>query len=437
MPGAKSSWSTQVLEKMHSNEGCIKLECASNLEAFLEEAANGTDGVASRLILLLDYDLTCSVPMASECHHMLRDATAVPAGFRQGVQTLFAAAGNPSHPEHDSIFHSPTDADRPHRFWMHYNRLLVEHRITQSMIDDAVAHEKENTSGRKLLRDGVGELLALCDEAAIPVVILSAGLEQVIRSAFAVDGVRLPASCHVLTNTLIFEEDAADGGCVAVEPTAPPASREGKLKLLGGLSQLSSRSLVLMVGDKPVDAKVARGLPPLAQPPLAGSVAADRGNGCTRAELSFGFFNQRRPEGNDVPARLSDWQSAFDLLAHDGNGCTFAPVVALVRCLLASGKGGGNPSASLLEEAASRAAAARRTPSLKDLNSLLAAEGLEPISESDYLAFRDWAEAKKAVMDDETYCDFRCEMEADEPMAMPGGPVSAVHQALDRQRRRC
>lgn len=93
-----------------------------------------------------------------------------------------------------------------------------------------------------------------------------------------------------------------------------------------------------------------------------------------------------------------------------------------------------SPSASLLEVAASRAAAARRAPSMKDLNALFAAESVEPVSESEYVAFRDWAEAKDVVMDDETYCDFCCELHADEPTASPMCTMSAVHQALDRKR---
>lgn len=344
--------------------GCIKLEDAARLDAFLKMATAGDTPVASKLVLLLDYDLTLSASTVSECHHMLRDATAVPANFRQDVQTLFAAR-DPSHPEHASIYGSESDADRPHRFWSHYNGLLIKHKIAQCMIDDAVAEEKQNQRAHdgSLLREGVGDLLALCDDARIPVVILSAGLEQVIRSAFAADGVHLPASCHVLTNRLLFDKA---GDCVAVEPTEPPASREGKLFLLGGLAHLAQRSMVLMVGDKPVDALVARGLPPL-----------DRaiGHSEARAELAFGLLNQRPKEHADHIADLRDWQSAFHLLAYHGSDCTLAPVVALVRHLLAAAEAPRNEP-SIPQVAASRAAAERREPSLCDLNHLFVAEGM-------------------------------------------------------------
>lgn len=134
-----------------------------------------------------------------------------------------------------------------------------------------------------------------------------------------------------------------------------------------------------------------------------------------------------------------EYQGGLGML-HESDGCAVS--VGLQAWLLtrqmsrqtAAGMAAGtsNTSASLLEVAASRAAAARQAPSLKDLNSLFAAESIEPVSESEYLAFRDWAEAQNAVMDDEAYCDFRCELEADEPTP---GPTSAVHQALDQRRR--
>lgn len=420
--------------------GCIRLEDAATLDAFLKRATTDRMPVASKLLLILDYDLTLSTSSVSECHHMLRDAHAVPSGFRQDVQTLFDAR-DPSHPDYASIYRCESDPERPHRFWMYYNDLLIKHKITQGMIDDAVSEEKrkQRVHDGRLLREGVGDLLTLCDDARVPVVILSAGLEQAIRSAFAADGVPLPASCHVLTNRLVFDET---GSCVAVEPTNPPASRSGKLRLLQALGHLARRSMVLMVGDKPVDASVVRGLPPLD--------GGEAGGGEPRAELAFGFFNHRTREHADPVEDLGEWQSAFHLLAHHGSDCTLAPVVALVRHLFSLAPAGpdGAPS-TLLQVAASRAAAKRREPSLRDLNHLFEAEGMDTISQATYAAFYAWARANDVAMDDETYCDFCSSADstvdtdpalhpAGQPEAIKGhaaaqGASSSVHQELDRR----
>ena len=71
---------------------------------------------------------------------------------------------------------------------------------------------------------------------------------------------------------------------------------------------------------------MARGLPPL---------ASDGGGAHERVTLSFGFFNGRRPpEANAQPPKQSEWQVAFDVLARNGDSCSFEPVTALTRHLL-------------------------------------------------------------------------------------------------------
>lgn len=93
------------------------------------------------------------------------------------VHTLFAAV-SPDHAQHDAIFGEGAGVERPHRFWAHYNQLLVRHGITHEMIQAAVDDEGRRCDGR-LLRPGVGDLLAMCDAAGVLVIILSAGIEQV------------------------------------------------------------------------------------------------------------------------------------------------------------------------------------------------------------------------------------------------------------------
>lgn len=309
-----------------SEDGNVTMEDEASVRAILKAAA-ATAGAAvcSNLLVVLDYDLTMSAGTASECHHLLRDSPLMPAGFRKDVHTLFAARDE-AHEKHHALYGNASDAERPHSFWRHYNEYLTAYPITQAMIEDAVVAEKARCG--RLLREGVGELLAACDGAGVPVVILSAGIEQIIRAALKADGVRVPESCRVLANSLVFapppETDVATRGggrCVRVAPSDPPASREGKLALLRSLPpDCVARPMVLMVGDKPIDAKVARGLPPSA--------------GVPRTELSFGFFNER-PEGDAAaPAALADWQAAFSLLARRGNECSFKPVTVLVRALL-------------------------------------------------------------------------------------------------------
>ena len=125
--------------------GAIAVEDAESVEMMFQKAAAAADEAASQLMIVLDYDLTISKATTAECHHMLRDASALPAGFRDDVNTLFAAR-DPTHARHTEIYGMESDADRPHRFWLHYNHLLVKHCVTQRMIDEAVAGRRRDTA---------------------------------------------------------------------------------------------------------------------------------------------------------------------------------------------------------------------------------------------------------------------------------------------------
>ena len=77
-----------------------------------------------------------------------------------------------------------------------------------------------------------------------------------------------------------------------------------------------------MVGDKPVDARVARGLPPLRREAPGG-----------RSLLSFGFYNTLG-EPSKIPSSLDEYRVTFDILAASGDACSFAPLAVLLRALL-------------------------------------------------------------------------------------------------------
>eukprot|EP00930_Biecheleria_cincta_P004878 TRINITY_DN105807_c0_g1_i1.p1 TRINITY_DN105807_c0_g1~~TRINITY_DN105807_c0_g1_i1.p1 ORF type:complete len:366 (-),score=37.95 TRINITY_DN105807_c0_g1_i1:156-1253(-) len=325
MIGASLS-SAALLESLR--DACPTGDIGMNYSAvddFLRSVSSSESSLAMRLLVIIDYDLTMSAATTSECHHLMGDSEALPVEFRDDMKTLYAAARDTTHPEHDTIFGSSEDPGRPHRFWMHFNHLAVKHGISSESIRRAVAEEKK--ANGTLLRPCVGEFLHLCEAAGVQVVILSAGLEQVITEAFAVDGVALPPSCHLLTNRFIFDDQ---GRCTAVEPTSPPASREGKLRLLASLDALAEKDLVLMIGDKPVDARVGNGLPPMRALKLdEHSSSSERS---VRSSLSFGFFNTSVEP--PPPADLEEWALAFHLLARSGNACTFAPLVTLLKALL-------------------------------------------------------------------------------------------------------
>jgi hypothetical protein len=96
----------------------------------------------------------------------------------------------------------------------------------------------------------------------------------------------------------------------------------------------------VLVGDKPVDATVARGYPP---PPAGSSSKSDGGvaagsgaDGAAAAAappsvLTFGFLNSPEP----TEELRGSYDAAFHLLAPQGRDCSFAPLTALLAALLA------------------------------------------------------------------------------------------------------
>lgn len=299
--------------------GFFKLD-AAKLQGFLAAATasdpdahvQGGSSAASRLALVVDYDLTVSHSSAKEGHHLIRDSPEVPAALRADLEEFWAAMEDPMHPslqEHRGCDPGPP---YPHLFWRGFNSIIVRHGLKAEVIRRAVASE-----GCPRIRPGFQEVLDLCEAHGIPIVVLSAGLDQVIHEALARDGIRLPGVCRVLSNVLVFDEG---GRCVDVEPKDPPSSRQGKLHLLTHMTELADRSCVLLVGDKPVDAWVDKGLPPL----------VPRGARASRSLLRFGFMNAASP-AEDI---LEQYVAAYDILPRDGASCSWSPIVGLLEAML-------------------------------------------------------------------------------------------------------
>jgi hypothetical protein len=287
-------------------------------------AASEVGAVAtSQLSVILDYDLTVSVGAGTECHHLFAARPEFPAPFRADIAHLFAVMGDEHHADYARIV-GPADApDRPHRFWVVFNELVATHAITRGVVAAAVTAYKAEQG--RLIRPGVAEFLELCHGLGVPVVILSAGVTQIIELAMAADGVRLPASCTVLANSMTFDGDGDGAPCIGVTPTDPPSSRVGKLAQLSALGgTLGSRACTLLVGDKPVDAKVAAGYPPL------------QGRGGLPAVLAFGFQNseQARCSGGGG-GQGAEYETAFHLLDPRGEreDSSFEPLTGLLRVI--------------------------------------------------------------------------------------------------------
>ena len=141
--------------------------------------------------------------------------------------------------------------------------LMVEHGWRRACLAPAVA-----ASGVRL-RDGAAELVAALAAHDIPLVVLSAGLSDVIETLLRAVAARCaaatPPSVAVVANHMVFD-DADSGRLVRVMPE-PPLHTDNKREMLVALrpdafAPASPRRIVLLLGDKPKDANSLDLLPP-------------------------------------------------------------------------------------------------------------------------------------------------------------------------------
>jgi len=253
----------------------------------------------------------------AECHHLIGYYPKMPAGFLQDCGHLWEVFHDPKHPERLQLCGAEDAPERPHSFWIHYHSYMVKHGVTKASIEEAIADEKKECGS--LLRPGIRELLGKCQQHAIPVLIVSAGISQIIEGLFEAEAISLPPGSRIIANTVVFD---GNGVCTDVVPHDPPCSRVGKMLQLKQQSDLRDRPCVIIVGDKPIDAKMAAAYPGVEEHPVHA--------------FSFGFLNSEAP---DDEALIEDYSGAFDVVPKEGRSCGFEMIVDLLEGLLDSPEG--------------------------------------------------------------------------------------------------
>jgi hypothetical protein len=108
-----------------------------------------------------------------------------------------------------------------------------------------------------------------------------------------------------------------------MQPSGPPCSRVGKLLRLREQSGLlEERPCAFLVGDKPIDATMAKGYPAL-------------NGGSLPTTLSFGFLNDEKASDKTI----AEYEGAFDVLPHSGSECGLEMVTRILASLLKTHSG--------------------------------------------------------------------------------------------------
>lgn len=148
---------------------------------------------------------------------------------------------------------APEKARQMQLWWSKQYDLLVAHRFSRAAIDALVE------TGALRLRRGAWSFLRTLNRHRIPLLILSAGIQNVIEAALAARGART-GNIHVIANTLVF-----DAGGVAVGYHRPLIhslnKTEAQARRFDRPGGIARRKNVLLLGDTLEDIRMAEGLP--------------------------------------------------------------------------------------------------------------------------------------------------------------------------------
>ena len=220
------------------------------------------------------------------------------------------------------------------KWWLYGHALLIKHRLRRSLIPPMV----RNADVR--LREGAKEFLHLLHEMRVPVLVVSAGVTDVISEVLQQHGC-LYGNVTILSNECVWDEEGvltswwpeseseSDGGGVGMPMSsftkhmAPNWAREffarpeaKRLLVIGGQKRMAASRLLMMrvgrhAGDRPRDAHVVKGL-------------------SVDAVLKVGFFDFGHAKNEADDRFFADYQMEYDLLLTQPRA-SFAWITALVR----------------------------------------------------------------------------------------------------------
>eukprot|EP00752_Nemacystus_decipiens_P002940 g2734.t1 len=189
----------------------------------------------------MDFDLTMTAPGSEQCHHMFETSSALPAELRNRLAPFIAG----------EVELTTRDA-----WWEGFHAVLCDARITKAQVA-AVAGAADLT-----LRSGTAELMLLLHERGVPLLVVSAGITDIVAETLRLHGLLLD-NVTVRANTMLFGEDER----LERFRESPPVHSRNKDQTAEReksyfFESHQHRRCVVVVGDKPGDADVTIGLAP-------------------------------------------------------------------------------------------------------------------------------------------------------------------------------
>ena len=245
----------------------------------------------SKVIIIADFDRTLTTAACkTSCHGVVESCAGLSASYRNLTTKLtehyLPIEMDPAIPRAEKI-------PLMQEWYRRAHELLLKEPFTPALLESAVRES------RIALRPGCDELLAGCHDRGVPVVVMSAGLGNVIKSVMGQrltpgTAAKVVPSLPIVSNWLLF--DVQDHVCGFSEPLLHMFNKDGcfiESQLAERWPQLSKgRHTILLLGDGLGDAHMADGFE------------------SSHTIIKVGFLNEQ--EDARVAARLAQYEEAFD-----------------------------------------------------------------------------------------------------------------------------
>jgi len=196
---------------------------------------------AQNLLLITDFDATLTTGDSEQCHDLCGFSHVMPADFRSKFAPLLDWAANP---DIDGV-----------EWWDRAHSLMVKYGVPKRQLIPRLVRE-----GKMTPRPGALELLRRLQELDIPVLIVSAGLSDVIEEWLRQHGA-LSENVTVCSNRLNY---AADMTPKSVSPE-PPITSFTKAYAYSSASsffeQHATRKHLIVLGDSVTDVDASKHVP--------------------------------------------------------------------------------------------------------------------------------------------------------------------------------
>ena len=214
------------------------------IETFIEDGK-------SKIHILTDFDKTLTKGRLSKNTSVIakiRESAHVPELMKEGLYKNF----NRFHPfENDPDLSNAAKSKYMVEWYKATDQVFMSHKLSKQMLADVVEHSDLD------FRDDIQDLFAICKEHKIPIVIISAGLGDLIQLYLEKYNMLSP-NVHIVSNFFIYNEqgDVIDRTLPVIHPMNKYESLINESKFF---SKIKDRTNVIQMGDHVGDYQMVSG----------------------------------------------------------------------------------------------------------------------------------------------------------------------------------